>query len=388
MERKKLKTIAFIAARGGSKSIPLKNIKTFCEKPLIYWNLLALSQVIEIDEIYVATDSLKIMETVKSFNFSKVFLYLREEKNAQDNSSTESVMLEFIRNNNVSDQTIFILSQITCPLTTKEDYENAIKLYNTTDVDSILSVARLKRFFWTEDGKPLNYDYKKRPLRQSFKGTLMENGAFYINTVKNIVHTKNRLSGKITVYEMPDYTAIDIDEEEDWLIAEKLMKKFILKPEKKDISLFLSDVDGTLTDAGMYYDQNGNELKKFNTRDGKGFELLRSKGIKTGLITSENTKIVDARAKKLNVDFVFQNVTNKGKLEVAQEICDKLGITLENVAYIGDDINCIELLEKVGVAGCPKDAVVAVKAIPKIKIMKNLGGQGAVREFAEYLIQK
>jgi N-acylneuraminate cytidylyltransferase len=187
---------------------------------------------------------------------------------------------------------------------------------------------------------------------------------------------------------MPDYTAIDIDEEEDWLIAEKLMKKFILKPEKKDISLFLSDVDGTLTDAGMYYDQNGNELKKFNTRDGKGFELLRSKGIKTGLITSENTKIVDARAKKLNVDFVFQNVTNKGKLEVAQEICDKLGITLENVAYIGDDINCIELLEKVGVAGCPKDAVVAVKAIPKIKIMKNLGGQGAVREFAEYLIQK
>jgi N-acylneuraminate cytidylyltransferase len=161
-----LSTIAFIAARGGSKSIPLKNIKQFCGKPLIYWNLSALSEVDEIQQIFVATDSLKIAETVKAFNFKKVQIYMRDEENAQDKSSTESVILEFLNKTRIPSETTFILSQITCPLTVADDYSKALEIYRTNASDSLLSTARLKRFFWTEDGKPINYDYKNRPLRQ------------------------------------------------------------------------------------------------------------------------------------------------------------------------------------------------------------------------------
>lgn len=103
----------------------------------------------------------------------------------------------------------------------------------------------------------------------------MENGAFYINTIANIIKDQNRLSAKIAIHEMEEFTAVEIDEEADWIIAEKLMYKHILsKRPKPKIKLFLSDVDGTLTDAGMYYGENGEEFKKFNTNDGKGFELL------------------------------------------------------------------------------------------------------------------
>lgn len=213
---------------------------------------------------------------------------------------------------------------------------------------------------------------------------------FYINTIGNIKKDKNRLSGKISIYEMPEYTAIEIDEEDDWIIAQKLMEKYILKEfkENKKIKLFLSDVDGTLTDAGMYYDIYGNELKKFNTHDGKGFELLRNAGIKTGIITSEETKIVENRAKKLKVDYLYQGVGFKGKLEAAKEICKKENISLDEVAYIGDDINCKELLENVGIAACPADALNEIKEMKSIiKLTKN-GGYGAVREFIELLFKK
>jgi YrbI family 3-deoxy-D-manno-octulosonate 8-phosphate phosphatase len=155
---------------------------------------------------------------------------------------------------------------------------------------------------------------------------------------------------------------------------------------KKQIKLFLSDVDGVLTDGGMYYSENGEELKKFNTRDGMGFQILREAGIKTGIITSETTKIVERRASKLQIDYVSQGKKNGGKLTAALEICEKEGINLSEVAYIGDDINCLELLSKVGYAACPSDAVKAVKNIPGILILSTKGGAGAVREFIEYLI--
>lgn len=96
-----------------------------------------------------------------------------------------------------------------------------------------------------------------RPRRQNFKGELMENGAFYINTVSNILKSGNRLSGKIGIYEMPEYTATEIDEPDDWTILENLMRKHVLSKRisQPQIKLFLSDVDGTLTDGGMYYSE-------------------------------------------------------------------------------------------------------------------------------------
>lgn len=153
-----------------------------------------------------------------------------------------------------------------------------------------------------------------------------------------------------------------------------------------NIKLFLSDVDGTLTDGGMYYDDSGNELKKFHTHDGKGFELLKKNGIKVGIITSEDTLIVTNRAKKLHVDYLYQGVEHFGKLEVAKKICKKEGIELHEVAYIGDDINCKNLLECVGLAACPNNSQSEIKRIPNIHHLSKNGGDGAVREFANIIL--
>jgi YrbI family 3-deoxy-D-manno-octulosonate 8-phosphate phosphatase len=152
------------------------------------------------------------------------------------------------------------------------------------------------------------------------------------------------------------------------------------------IKLFLSDVDGVLTDAGMYYTENGDELKKFNTHDGMGFNLLAKEGIKTGIITTENTKLVERRAAKLKLDYLYQGKGFGNKLDAALEICAKEGITIQEVAYVGDDVNCISLLEAVGLAACPANAVKKVKAIPGIIQLQTKGGDGAVREFIDMIL--
>jgi len=381
--------IAFIPVRGGSKSIPLKNIKPFCGKPLVCWNIEALEACDMVDQIIVATDSEEIEQTVLPRSYKKTTIYQRSAENACDTASTESVMLEYINYAKPADDDIFMLVQATSPLTETTHFTEALQMYGKGEYDSIITCVRNYRFFWNEDGTSMNYDYRNRPRRQNFNGMLMENGAFYINKVKNIAESGNRLSGNIGIYEMPEYTATEIDEPDDWIVLENLMRKHILtykQQPKKQIKLFITDVDGTLTDGGMYYSENGDELKKFNTRDGMGLQLLREAGIKTAIITSENTKLVENRAKKLKIDILVQGKRDGGKLAVAQDLCSQLGISMDEVAYIGDDINCIDLLTAVGIKACPADACEKVKSIPCIKVMEKRGGEGCVREFVEKLL--
>ena len=127
-----------------------------------------------------------------------------------------------------------------------------------------------------------------------------------------------------------------------------------------------------------------NELKKFNTRDGKGLELLRNNGIKTAIITSENTKIVQRRAEKLKVDYLYQGIQDK--LAIVKEICEKEQISLENVAYIGDDINDAKVMQEVGLSACPSDSVKSIKKIADVILIRK-GGDACVREFNdEYIL--
>ena len=150
------------------------------------------------------------------------------------------------------------------------------------------------------------------------------------------------------------------------------------------IKLFATDVDGTLTNACCYIGNNGEEFKRFSFRDGMGFKLLREAGVKTAFITSEDTQIVKARAKKLKIDYLSMGEWKK--LDFIKKICEELSITLDEVAYIGDDINDLEPLSAVKYKACPNDAVDKIKSVPNIKILKNKGGDGAVREFIEFLL--
>lgn len=149
------------------------------------------------------------------------------------------------------------------------------------------------------------------------------------------------------------------------------------------IKLVLTDIDGVWTDGGMYYDQTGNEWKKFNTSDSAGVLFLRKLNIPCGIITGENTEIVTRRSEKLKIDIVYQGISNK--LKVAKDICAKLSISLKEVAYIGDDINDISLLKAVGFSACPANAPKYIQDFVNHVTLKK-GGEGAFREFVEYLI--
>lgn len=147
--------------------------------------------------------------------------------------------------------------------------------------------------------------------------------------------------------------------------------------------LILTDIDGVWTDGGMYYDQTGNEWKKFHTYDSAGVLFAHQHNIPVGIITGERTQIVERRADKLKIDYLFQGVSNK--FQVAQQLCSQLNILLEEVAYIGDDLNDMELLSHVGISGVPSSAPSYVKNLATIVTNAN-GGEGAFREFVEKIL--
>jgi N-acylneuraminate cytidylyltransferase len=159
-------------------------------------------------------------------------------------------------------------------------------------------------------------------------------------------------------------------------------------PCPKDLKLFLTDVDGTLTDGGMYYGSDGTEFKKFNTRDGMGLQMLQRSGVKVGIVTSENVAINENRARKLGLDYLKQGARDGGKLAATLEICEEMGISLRQVAYIGDDVNCYDLLSAAGWAACPADACEKVKTIPGIRVLERRGGDACVREWIDMILAK
>lgn len=377
--------VAFIPVRGGSKSIPLKNIKIMNGKPLVYWTVKAAVECTEIDRVYVATDSDKIRDTVAAFEMEKVEVIPRSAESASDTASTESAMLEFAEQ---YDFESIVLVQATSPLLTSDDLSRGCRLFEQPSVDSVLSVVRQKRFHWEEDADgyahAANYDVFHRPRRQEFEGYLVENGAFYITSKALLCESKNRVSGRIKVYEMCEDSFFEIDEPDDWNIIEGLMKKNApLKPHTKNIRLVATDCDGVLTDGGMYYSESGDEMKKFNTLDGMGFELLRNQGIKTAIITGEKNQIVENRAKKLKVDDLIMG--QKNKLEALEKLCTKYAIPLEEVAYIGDDVFDIPAIENCGFGCVPQNALDEVK-VKASYVTKVAGGKGCFREMVNIIL--
>ncbi len=161
--------------------------------------------------------------------------------------------------------------------------------------------------------------------------------------------------------------------------------RIVKSPRKifKELKLFATDVDGVLTDAGMYYGESGEEFKKFNTRDGMGMKLLQAEGVIIAFITGEQTNIVARRAKKLGITEVFQGATDK--VAVLTHLSKKLSIPFEHMAYMGDDVNDVAALQSVGYAAAPADCVDQVRQVVHYICRKN-GGEGVVREVIDMIL--
>jgi N-acylneuraminate cytidylyltransferase len=298
-----------------------------------------------------------------------------------------------------------ILIQATSPLITSDDLTAGLRLLESSGADSLLSGVEQKRFIWSRSsdgvGSPQNYDPLHRPRRQDFSPYFVENGAFYICSKADLLRTGCRLSGKIALHAMPEETFYELDESVDWAIIEQLLISRGGREDRKEplpqlgalcvpsaklssIKLVVSDVDGVLTDSGMYYSDAGDESKKFNTRDGKGFELLRNAGIQTAIITSENTRIVERRAAKMKIDFLYQGAIDK--TAAFDDLLRRTGLSPHEIAFIGDDLADIPILRRVGFAACPQDAIPEAVAIAHFRT-KASGGRGVVREIAELILE-
>lgn len=382
--------VAFIPVRGGSKSIRLKNIKLIAGQPLVYWCAKAASECRYIDRVYVSTDSEQIADTVRLFGLDKVEVIGRSKESAGDNASTEFAMLEFAGKYSFDN---IVLIQATSPLIQSMDLDKGFELMQDDSCDSVMSVVPQKRFYWEYDYKnniiPVNYDVFNRPRRQEFDGYLTENGAFYITSRELLLNTENRVSGNIKAVEMCQESSFEIDEPLDWLIVENLLvrkrKDKPLSEKLGKIKMFLTDCDGCLTDGGMYYSVNGDEMKKFNTLDGKGMELLQDKGIICGIITGENIELVRRRAEKLKLPVLKMGI--KDKISQINIICEEYGITPENIAYVGDDIADLETIKAVGFGCCVNNGMQEVKDAADY-ITKRNGGEGAVREVADLILKE
>jgi len=415
-----VRIVALVPLRGGSKSIPLKNIKPIAGLPLCVWSLVAALDSAIFDDVYVSTDDERIAGVVRRHT-PAVKIIERPVELATDTASTESVMLHLARHVPFD---LLCTIQATSPLTTPDDFRVAVETFRASRADSLVTAVRTKRFFWNDDGTPINYDPAQRPRRQDFRGTLMENGAFYLTTRTLLEGTGSRLGGRIVVHEMHEDTAAEIDEPADWDVIERLLFRRqcaartastpnntsgtfpatvsgpasstgvppapVSPYPEQDLTVRLRtlewlfvDVDGTLTDGGMYYAADGEALKRFNTRDAAGLRRLRERGVNVGIITSEDSAITRARASKLGIETVFTGVTDKAA--TLRTFAAERSVDLDRIGLVGDDLNDLAAMRIVGFAACPADAV------PEIEVAAHFvatapGGYGAVREVCERII--
>ncbi|MBK8960584.1 MAG: acylneuraminate cytidylyltransferase [Proteobacteria bacterium] len=372
-----MRWVALLPLRGGSKSIPGKNLRSIAGRPLYAWSLTAALESGCFDAIYVASDDADIRADARARFGARVEVVDRDPANASDTASSESVMLELAAQVECD---VLCLIQATSPLTRSEDFRAARARFEAEQLDSLLTGVELKRFFWRHDGQALNYDPARRPRRQDFAGTVMENGAFYFTRRRLLDETHVRLGGRIGVHVMHEECAAELDEPADWPVVEALLRPRIAAAH--DVRLLVVDVDGTLTDAGMYYDGHGEALKKFDTRDAKGMLMLRDAGVRVCVVTAENSAVVRARMRKLGITDYFPGV--KDKRAWLDEHAPRFGVSLAQIAYIGDDLNDLPGLRAVGLSSCPADAVPEVRRAVNYLCQAG-GGAGAVREFCDLI---
>jgi N-acylneuraminate cytidylyltransferase len=380
-------TLMVVPARGGSKAIPRKNVEPIAGRPLAVWVVAAGIQCAAVDRVVLATDDREIASTVRAHVPSpKLRVFWRSPESATDTASSESVVLEVLAA--MSCRRV-VMAQPTSPMLRATDLTDGLARMDAEEADSVVSVVRQRRFIWQDnaDGgaSPLNYNPADRPRRQDFDGILVENGAFYIANSDGFRGTGTRLFGRVVAHEMPEDTYLELDEPDDWPLVETLLRRRLSRscPDWTRIRLVLSDIDGVLTDGGMYYSEQGDELKKFSTYDGLGIARLRAAGLRMGLITREDRDLNRRRADKLGVDVIEQGATDK--VAVVERLLSHYGLAWDAVAYIGDDIHDVDLMQHAGLSAAPASAMPAALAAADHRCSRA-GGDGCLREFAEIIL--
>lgn len=223
-------TVAIIPARGGSKGIPHKNIIDFCGKPLIAWSILQARAAKGIDSVWVSSDSDAILDVAKNFGANPI---RRPADISGDEASSESAWLQALSaiEGKGAQVDAVVGMQATSPIREASDISKALVQFEREDLDSLLTCCEVEDFFiwkYTENNQPIgvNHDYKNRVRRQNIEKRYLENGSFYIFKPDVIRHYNNRLGGKIGIHVMDKQKMFQIDNPQDLVLCQAIMRGY------------------------------------------------------------------------------------------------------------------------------------------------------------------
>lgn len=398
-----IETLAIIPARGGSKSIPRKNVLDFAGHPLIAYSIAAALQADLVTRVIVSTDDEEIAEIARKYGAEVPFM--RPAEHAQDNTMDFPVFkhaLDWLAENEDYKPEVVVQLRPTSPVRPPGMVDAAVQLLiDHPDADSVRGIVPAgqnpyKMWQLNEDGSMrnlLDVEGLEEPYnapRQKLPDTYWQTG--HIDAIRaTTIHEKNSLSGDM-VWPLPidiEYT-VDIDTQYDWTQAEDLLRSGKLAmvvpgsvlPET--IELIVLDFDGVLTDNRVWVDENGLERVAAHRGDGMGISLLKKAGYEVMILSTETNKVVAARAKKLDVP-VYQGIVDKGS--ALQSLLEENKLDPANVIYVGNDVNDLPCFP---IVGCP---VAVADAHPDILphaklVLKTKGGFGAVRELSDMILKE
>ncbi|MEA3377902.1 MAG: acylneuraminate cytidylyltransferase [Chloroflexota bacterium] len=387
--------LAIIPARGGSKSIPRKNIKPLCGKPLIAWTIEAAHAAESIGRVVVSTDDDEIATVSRSFGAEVV---IRPAEISGDLASSESALLHVLQTlDNLEDYRPEVLAflQCTSPLTRPEDIDGTVEMVSEGGCDSAATMTPFHFFIWREDRQGqmtgVNHRATQRLMRQEREVQFLEVGAVYAMRTGGFLENRFRFFGRIGKYIIPSSRALEIDEPEDWTRAEALMRA-TAKPSQfrrrstrwAKIQAVVTDFDGVMTDNRVRVDQDGNESVVCHRGDGWGISLLRDAGIAVACISTEENPVVRARCEKLGIPY-WQG--QQEKLLALREFLGRQGIEPANCLYVGNDTNDAGCLDYVGIAVVPRDAASEVVPLADWQT-RAAGGEGVLREIASLILEE
>lgn len=380
--------VAIIPARGGSKGIPGKNLARVGGIPLVVRSVRHARSAARIDRVVVTTDDDGIAEAARRAGAEIV---RRPARLAGDEASTESAVAHALAELDTRDVAVstVVLMQCTSPFRSDGQLDAAVEAFEHSRADALFAAVPFCGFVWTTgpDGaaRPATYDPVRRPRRQEIDGVFLETGSFYVFSRATFEATGSRMGGRVEAFAVPEEDALEIDTPEDLWLARTLAAR---RREPGPLvgvepALLVLDVDGTLTDAAMYYGETGEELKRFDTRDGAGIARFRAHGGKVALLTGERSNAARLRGQKLRVDDIV--LGSRDKARDLAEIQARLGVPPERTIAMGDDVLDLPMRTRAAAFVAPADAHPEVLGHADL-VTRARGGRGAVRELVDGLL--
>lgn len=383
--------LAVIPARGGSKGIARKNVQLVGGVPLVARTVRAALDCRTVNRVVVSTDDDEIARISRSHGAEVV---IRPASLSGDEASSESAVLhalDVLYEKGYS-PVCTVMLQCTSPFTHPDDIDGTVRLVTESGADTALAVTSFHGFLWKQDGGGnavgVNHSSKERARRQDRMAEYLETGSVYAMDTKGFLVARHRFFGHTSVHVVPQDRSLEIDEPRDLANARRLGRD-LDEPRAAalpsgGVQALILDFDGVFTNNKVYLDADGKETVRCDRSDGLGLDLLKNRGTRILVISSEKNPVVQARASKLGIECIH------GVIDKATHLAgwlEKEHVDPDRAVYVGNDENDLSAMRMVGCSVAVADAHECVLAQASI-ILKRAGGNGAIREICDMFLKK